>query len=797
MQLIQKLRDDKKCMKKVEPLRQWPQKTSSTLEASWKLLYVMGIREAEIFSERQKRELHALKAANVHAILETEHLVDEVLQGLKPANICTEAMDEWLALFNVKHRHMREDIEVVCLKCDLLPDDWIVDSGCTKHMTENRRLLTSYKVYDGGNVVFRSNLKCKVVDGGNITYDSITITNVEHVSGLAFNLISVAKGHGRNGLYTCKLGDNSKQQNCLASVVDNSTLWHRRLGHANMCLGVKGPFISQSSEIVERTHRKLRKMSRAMLDEQSVPQNFWCHAIDTATYIFNRVHLTKFDPKSYECVFLGYSQTSKAYTVLNKETMRIKESLNVSFDESLPEPKSSHSIQDDRIIEPIVQNPIRSPSLEANASESGYPKSLKEAKGYPIKQVTGELNERTLRSKTKQAYDFRMTFSKVQIARVMAAPIISISSNSSEESLGSHAPRVILFGAFCYFPLDYSSSSDSNPSEDSLPPAPDLPLVSPFLCFDDSEADATLIRPGEAIPFGRPYQTYLNGPRKMLSARKRVRPIPARRLAWRRVSLAFIGLSRRSEAFRRWRSAPLSTPYPPTTSDSSLGSSSKRSLDSSSLSSRPSHKRCRSPTASVPSPTRVSRSIAPTPADLLPHRKSFRDSYSPEDSGEEHMEVDTTDAEAVVDVGISKGVVAYLEDGVGMGFEITASYVREDDEEFEAEASAADTREIVVDPLAIGDSFEFSRGGIPDLKDTIYDIVHYMSEVRLDRTTEIDTTQRQLEASYIERDRIDSLRWHMALSQEEFRQVRRDRDDTRRRLRRLESYVERHLGFRP
>ncbi|GKD09633.1 hypothetical protein Tco_1189318, partial [Tanacetum coccineum] len=39
----------------------------------------------------------------------------------------------------------------------------------------------------------------------------------------------------------------------------------------------------------------------------------------------------------------------------------------------------------------------------------------------------------------------------------------------------------------------------------------------------------------------------------------------------------------------------------------------------------------------------------------------------------------------------------------------------------------------------------------------------------------------------IERDRINSLRWLMALSQEEFRQVRRDRDHTRRRLRGLES----------
>ncbi|GJZ64458.1 hypothetical protein Tco_0620879 [Tanacetum coccineum] len=38
----------------------------------------------------------------------------------------------------------------------------IVDSGCTKHMTGNRRLFTSYKEYDGGHVIFRSNLKGKV-----------------------------------------------------------------------------------------------------------------------------------------------------------------------------------------------------------------------------------------------------------------------------------------------------------------------------------------------------------------------------------------------------------------------------------------------------------------------------------------------------------------------------------------------------------------------------------------------------------------------------------------------------------
>ncbi|CAM8975838.1 unnamed protein product [Rhodiola kirilowii] len=75
--------------------------------------YVMGIGEAEAFSERLRRELLALEAANVHAILESEPLVDEVLHGLEAAANCVEDMDEWLGMFNVKLRHMREDIQSI------------------------------------------------------------------------------------------------------------------------------------------------------------------------------------------------------------------------------------------------------------------------------------------------------------------------------------------------------------------------------------------------------------------------------------------------------------------------------------------------------------------------------------------------------------------------------------------------------------------------------------------------------------------------------------------------------------
>ncbi|GKA91156.1 hypothetical protein Tco_0813026 [Tanacetum coccineum] len=47
---------------------------------------------------------------------------------------------------------------------------------------------------------------------------------------------------------------------------------------------------------------------------------------------------------------------------------------------------------------------------------------------------------------------------------------------------------------------------------------------------------AILIRPEEAIPIGRPYRTHFNGPRKLLTVRKRAGPLPARRLASRHAS---------------------------------------------------------------------------------------------------------------------------------------------------------------------------------------------------------------------------------------------------------------------
>ncbi|GKF62587.1 hypothetical protein Tco_0182641 [Tanacetum coccineum] len=60
----------------------------------------------------------------------------------------------------------------ICLGVDLEPNEWIKDSGCSKHMTGNRKLLSTYKAYNGGNVVFGSNLRGNIIGKGTISNDS-------------------------------------------------------------------------------------------------------------------------------------------------------------------------------------------------------------------------------------------------------------------------------------------------------------------------------------------------------------------------------------------------------------------------------------------------------------------------------------------------------------------------------------------------------------------------------------------------------------------------------------------------
>nr|GEW25488.1 hypothetical protein [Tanacetum cinerariifolium] len=232
-----------------------------------------------------------------------------------------------------------------------------------------------------------------------------------------------------------------------------------------------------------------------------------------------------------------------------------------------------------------------------------------------------------------------------QEPRVMATLVISISSNSSEDSMGTPVGRVILFGTIPttipdttpmitpptadtpiitptippspdHTPasLDYSPvfEAESDPSEDPasghIPPLPathhsyhqmmTLQTRSPVI----PRRRVMILSPGQPIPHGRPYRYHLNGPVHMMTARKRVRPLPVQQLFMRH-------------------------PVDHSSSDSSSrhSSSDHSSPDLSSTSAGPSRKRRRSPMTSVPALPLVSGALSPVRADLIPPPKRVRD----------------------------------------------------------------------------------------------------------------------------------------------------------------------------
>ncbi|GJT98156.1 retrovirus-related pol polyprotein from transposon TNT 1-94 [Tanacetum coccineum] len=222
------------------------------------------------------------------------------------------------------------------------------------------------------------------------------------------------------------------------------------------------PRTPQSNGVVERKNRTLQEMSRTMLNEQSLPQKFWCNAVDTSTYILNRIlirailgktpyellrgrkptldyfrvfgskcfilntkdYLTKFDPKSYEGIFLGYSQNSKAYIILNKHTRKVEESLNVTFDETPPPSKTSPLVDDDLDEEEAIkvtekknlENDIVDETLEIDEIVN-----IKESRNHPLENVIGNLNQRTLRSQAQNQSNFFCFISTIEPKNVNEA----------------------------------------------------------------------------------------------------------------------------------------------------------------------------------------------------------------------------------------------------------------------------------------------------------------------------------------------------------------------------------------
>ncbi|GJU89208.1 integrase, catalytic region, zinc finger, CCHC-type containing protein [Tanacetum coccineum] len=140
---------------------------------------------------------------------------------------------------------------------------WIVDSGCSKHMTGDRSLLKNFIEKFMGTVRFGNDNFAAITGYGDYIQGNITICHVYYVEGLGHNLFSVGQfcdgdlevafrsktcyvrnlegddlltGGRESNLYTISISDMAASSPvCLMSKATStkSWLWHRRLSHLN------------------------------------------------------------------------------------------------------------------------------------------------------------------------------------------------------------------------------------------------------------------------------------------------------------------------------------------------------------------------------------------------------------------------------------------------------------------------------------------------------------------------------------------------------------------------------------
>ena len=56
----------------------------------------------------------------------------------------------------------------MCLKSIRIKNKWYLDSGCSRHMTEDKEQFNKLDIKDGGHVTFRDNTKGKIIGIGEI-----------------------------------------------------------------------------------------------------------------------------------------------------------------------------------------------------------------------------------------------------------------------------------------------------------------------------------------------------------------------------------------------------------------------------------------------------------------------------------------------------------------------------------------------------------------------------------------------------------------------------------------------------
>ncbi|GJT22144.1 retrovirus-related pol polyprotein from transposon TNT 1-94 [Tanacetum coccineum] len=267
---------------------------------------------------------------------------------------------------------------------------FIVDFGCTKHMTGNLKLLCNFVEKYLGTVRFDNDQFAPILGYGDLVQGNITINRVYYrsswkrftgrLSHLNFDYINLlSKKDVVIGLPKLKYVKDQLCSSCEVSKAKRISFKKKsvpslkgrlNLLHMDLCGPMRAASINgkkyiltldaffkeegiehqtstprtpEQNDVVKRRNRTLVEAARTMLSASKLPFLPTLRERRPGA-LFD---LGKFDGKADEGFFVGYSINSKAFRVFNSRTKIVEENLHVQFIENTPNIAGSTKACDD------------------------------------------------------------------------------------------------------------------------------------------------------------------------------------------------------------------------------------------------------------------------------------------------------------------------------------------------------------------------------------------------------------------------------------------------------------------
>nr|GEZ68367.1 retrovirus-related Pol polyprotein from transposon TNT 1-94 [Tanacetum cinerariifolium] len=169
---------------------------------------------------------------------------------------------------------------------------FIIDSGCSKHMTGNLKLLINFVEKFLGTVKFRNDQIAPILGYGDLVQGAIMIKRVYYVEGLNHNLFSVGQFCDADlevafRKSSCYIRDLKGNDLLTGTEFLNQTL-HAYFTAEGILHQTSVARTPKQNGVVERRNRTLVEAARTMLSAVKFPLFFWAEAIATTCFTQKR-----------------------------------------------------------------------------------------------------------------------------------------------------------------------------------------------------------------------------------------------------------------------------------------------------------------------------------------------------------------------------------------------------------------------------------------------------------------------------------------------------------------------------